>query len=335
MLEHAHVHVSTCVYQIIPCLFFSNFSHGTLDVLDSLNFSMQNSVIRDGTTPAGNGSIRADSGGLALRYDRTGTTFSASLENCYFIGGTAGDRTDFETVLKDFLAEGINSGINNNQFTGRGGGMGVYIRSDNNSFVTIEINNCSFMHNYAELFGGGLYLFVGGSDSNHSLVVRDTLFLNNSCAASGGAVQMALLIENVGYPGSQFNYTNCVFKNNHADFGGAISAIQTFVGGKGNIGNVDGCSFEENTALDKGSAITFASLLYPENPKPPHSYRIVNRYGTIINALLLISVCSNFTNNVDPGGIVNLGFNNADFHGVNKFEGNSGPSLRVNSYYCI
>ena len=39
--------------------------------------------------------------------------------------------------------------------------------------------------------------------------------------------------------------------------------------------------------------------------------------------------CSNFTNNFDPGGIVNLGFNNAEFYGFNKFEKNDGPSLRV------
>ena len=316
-----------------PFVFYSNFSHGTLDVLDSLNFSMLNSILRNGTTPAGNGSIRADSGGLALQYDRMSTTFYANIEKCYFISGTAGDRSDFSTILSDFLAAGINSGINENQFTGRGGGMGIYIRSSDDSFVTIEVKNCSFMHNYAELFGGGLYLYVGGSDSNHSVIVRDTLFLNNSCAAAGGAVQMALLIQNVGYPGSQFNYTNCVFKNNYADFGGALSAIQTFVGGRGNIGNVDGCTFEENTATGKGSAITFASLLYPENPEPPHSYAIINRYGTISLLLNMLAMkfycCSNFTRNADPGGVVNLGFNNADFYGVNKFEENFGPSLRV------
>ena len=309
---------------------YSNFSHGTLDVLDSLKFSMQNSILTNGTTPVGNGSIRADSGGLALRYNRMGTTFYANIENCYFIGGTAGDRRDFNAIRDDFLAAGINSGINLNQFTGRGGGMGVYITSNNHSFVAVKVKNCSFMHNYAELFGGGLYLYVGGSDSNHSVVVHDTLFLNNSCAAAGGAVQMALLIQNVGYPGSQFNYTNCVFRNNSADFGGALSAIQTFVRGRGNTGNVDGCTFEENTAIEKGSAITFASLLYPENPKPPRSYRISNRYGTIsVYACYKVLFCSNFTKNVDPGGIVNLGFSNADFYGVNRFERNVGPSLRV------
>jgi len=291
---------------------------------------MQHCILRNSTTPAGNGSIRADSGGLALRYDRRGT-FYANIENCYFIGGTAGDRTDFSTVLSEFLAAGINSGINENQFTGRGGGVGVYIRSSDDSFVTVKVKNCSFMHNYAELFGGGLYLFVGGSNSNHSVIVQDTLFLNNSCAAAGGAVQMALLIQNVGYPGSQFNYTNCVFKNNYADFGGALSVIQTFVGGRGNIGNVDGCTFEENIATGKGSAITFASLLYPENPELPHSYTIINRYRSDMIEYAYYNIfCSNFTRNVDPGGIVNLGFNNAEFYGVNKFEGNIGPSLRVN-----
>ena len=44
---------------------------------------------------------------------------------------------------------------------------------------------------------------------------------------------------------------------------------------------------------------------------------------------------SNFTNNTDPGGIVNLGFNNAEFHGLNKFENNTGPSLRVSIDFYI
>ena len=45
--------------------------------------------------------------------------------------------------------------------------------------------------------------------------------------------------------------------------------------------------------------------------------------------LYYIFFCSNFTNNSDPGGIVNLGFNNANFYGLNKFENNKGPSLQV------
>ena len=73
-----------------------------------------------------------------------------------------------------------------------------------------------------------------------------------------------------------------------------------------------------------------------ENPEPPRSYAIINRYGTIslfieyaCYEISLFYFCSNFTRNVDPGGVVNLGFNNAGFYGVNKFEGNIGPSLRV------
>ena len=49
----------------------------------------------------------------------------------------------------------------------------------------------------------------------------------------------------------------------------------------------------------------------------------------------IIVFCSNFTNNFDPGGIVNLGFNNAEFHGLNRFENNIGPSLRVSSYQLL
>ena len=270
---------------------------------------------------------------MVLRYLQNDISdFNAYVYNCSFVNGTAGRVLDVETILTTLLATGVNSGLNQNQFIGRGGGMAVYINTVN-SYVTVNVRSCLFKNNYAELFGGGLYLYTGGRSSNHSVSVEGTNFINNSVAAAGGAVQMALLIQNLDVPGSQFSYTNCSFVSNSADYGGAVSAIQTYVFGRGNIVNVKGCNFEENISYEKGSAITFASLLYPENVEDPYSYSITDWYdGCMMNYTEFICVFyfySNFTNNSDPGGIVNLGFNNAEFHGLNTFEYNKGPSLRV------
>lgn len=213
--------------------------------------------------------------------------------------------------------------------------MAVYINTINSS-VTVNVRSCSFKNNYAELFGGGLYIYTGGRSSNHSVLVEDTDFINNSVAAAGGAVQMALLIQNLDVPGSQFNYTNCSFISNSADYGGAVSAIQTYVLGRGNIVNMKGCNFEENISYEKGSAITFASLLYPENVEEPYGYSITDWYdGCMMKNIecMYAFFYSNFTNNSDPGGIVNLGFSNAEFHGLNRFENNEGPSLRVGTVH--
>ena len=255
-----------------------NFSNGAVDVLNAKTFTMTNSTFVDSSTPNNNENIRADSGGLALRYDQDNiTNFHAHIYNCYFMNGTAGRRLDVETVLTTFLAVGVNSGLNQNRFISRGGGMGVYINTVNSS-VTVNLRACSFNNNFAELFGGGLYLYTGGSSSNHSILVEDTDFIDNSVAAAGGAVQMALLIQNSDVPGSQFNYTNCSFVSNSADYGGAVSAIQTYVFGQGNIVNIKKCNFDENFANEKGSAITFASFLYPENVEEPYSYSITDWY---------------------------------------------------------
>ena len=241
---------------------------------------MSDSTFLDGSTPNNNEGIRADSGGLALHYrysENDISDFHAYIYNCAFMNGTAGRRLDVQTVLTTFLARGINTGLNQNVFNSRGGGMGVYINTVNSS-VTVNVRGCTFKNNFAELFGGGLYLYTGGRSSNHSILVEDTEFINNSVAAAGGAIQMALLIQNRNIPASQFNYTNCSFVSNSADYGGAVSAIQTYVLGRGNRVNMKECSFDENFSYEKGSAITFASLLYPENIEEPYSYSITDWY---------------------------------------------------------
>ena len=262
-------------------LHYRNFSNGVVDVLNAQSFVMSDSIFLDSRTSNNNESIRADSGGLALRYYQNDTSdFHAYIYNCSFMNGTAGRRLDVETVLTTFLASAINTGINQNQFIGRGGGMGVYINTVNSS-VAVNLRGCSFKNNFAELLGGGLYIYTGGRSSNHSILVEDTDFINNSVAAAGGAIQMALLIQNHDVPGSQFNYTNCSFVSNSADYGGAVSAIQTYVFGRGNIVNMKGCNFDDNFSYEKGSAISFASLLYPENVEEPYSYSITDWYADI------------------------------------------------------
>ena len=196
------------------------------------------------------------------------------------MNGTAGRRLDTELIFSRFLERGVNSGINQNQFTGRGGGMGVYINTINNSSVTVNVRNCSFKNNYAEFFGGGLYVYLSGGNlsRNHSISVEDTHFVNNSAVATGGAIHMALLIQNLDFPGSQISYTNCTFISNMADYGGAMSAIQAYMFGRGNVVDVKNCNFVENSASRRGSAISFASLLYPENVEDPYSYSITDWY---------------------------------------------------------
>ena len=159
--------------------------------------------------------------------------------------------------------------------------MGIYINADNTS-VNVTVRNCSFKNNYANLYGGGLYLITRGNNSNHSLLVEDTFFINNSVAAAGGAIEMAFVVQNLNVSASQFNYTNCTFISNSANYGGAVSAIQTYMFGRGNIVNMKKCNFAENYSTKKGSAITFASLLYPENSGNSYSYSITDWYVSCI-----------------------------------------------------
>lgn len=97
--------------------------------------------------------------------------------------------------------EQIDLALNNYSYYGRGGGAGIFI-NENVTTVTMEIEDCLFLENYAESFGGGLYLITNGHETHHKFVIRRCHFTNNSAGPTsfGGGVQVAMLTRNQRSP---------------------------------------------------------------------------------------------------------------------------------------
>ena len=110
-----------------------------------------------------------------------------------------------------------------------GGGLGCWISS-------ATVRNCVFRDNVcSELSGGGLAVCA-------DMVVEDCEFYGNQAPFGGGAVHSEY--------GGGLVIRNCLFVDNHADDGGAISMFSTNV-------LIEGCTFVDNSA-EYGGAILVA-----------------------------------------------------------------------------
>lgn len=122
----------------------------------------------------------------------------------------------------------INQALNNNIYLGRGGSVGIFVHESTLRNISFLIQECVFDGNFAESFGGGVYLYVAGSNTNHTFTVEDNVFTKNIAGdgSFGGGLQVAMLIQNLNSPPTRFNFTRCHFEENVAAFGGGLSTVQ-------------------------------------------------------------------------------------------------------------
>ena len=108
-------------------------------------------------------------------------------------------------------------------FTGRGGALGFFF-GDNTSSIRAEVTNCSFQENVANLWSGALFATFG-SISNHTLVVKDCLFMKNNCSFTGGAIVVGFF--GIGFADRHSIVTvfNAMFVENYAVQGGGAAII--------------------------------------------------------------------------------------------------------------
>jgi len=74
--------------------------------------------------------------------------------------------------------------------------------------ITAEVEDCLFVGNYAESFGGGLYLYADGNETHHTFTVRRCNFTSNVAGPSsfGGGLQVAMLVRNFQSLPSRWDY---------------------------------------------------------------------------------------------------------------------------------
>ena len=170
-------------------------------------------------------SYRGNAGGVAIGINSASASFlsspSVQISNCTFVNNSALATSKFHTISQTAF---------NLIFTGRGGGLGVFV---NESFfnVSLEISDCTFENNFARSFGGGIYILLNGRTAQHITTVERTSFLSNVAQLHGGGGMQLSYLSN-GIPGSPHttNFTDCTFQNNRAEGGGGIYVFTSFQG---------------------------------------------------------------------------------------------------------
>ncbi|CAM9233075.1 unnamed protein product, partial [Laminaria digitata] len=137
-------------------------------------------------------------------------------------------------------------------------GDGGAVRADGGN---VTIVGGKFLGNTASRYGGA----VAATGAINSLVVKDRSKFDGNTALVGGALYCSGMTEGglatfygggaVVFLFTSANITNSVFSSNHAQHsGGAL------LGGNGTDITVDGCTFENNTAVMVGGAIAAATM---------------------------------------------------------------------------
>jgi hypothetical protein len=257
---------------------FTGFTASAVDIFNSQTVQIEHSSFHNNSAPLQKGQYHSNSGGLGIAYHTEDTFYftpslppSVNVTNCEFTSNSA-------SFPRNGFQQQINQGLNNQIYFGRGGGMGVYLSEDHFN-IRVNIESCRFYSNYAESFGGALYLYIDGYNTTHMFTVSGSNFTSNRAdeGSFGGAIQVALLIRNTNSGPSQIRFTHCNFVNNSASFGGGLSVVQTYSQGAGNNITLRESCFEGNFASDVGSGVMFASLLYVQNRMSSHYYQVSDK----------------------------------------------------------
>ena len=143
--------------------------------------------------------------------------------------------------------------LNSNQvlqsgvLTGRGGGLGVFIR-ENKLNIAITVYGCFFSKNIAKSFGGGMYIFLNGRAS-HNAYIENNVYKNNT-AMIGGAGMILVAIGGHSINSGSYFVKGCKFIDNLAKIGGGIYYFLNFGGGRSNSIYIENSSFIGNYLVE-------------------------------------------------------------------------------------
>jgi predicted outer membrane repeat protein len=162
-------------------------------------------------------------GGLTIFYYNDTSFGNALVQNCTFECNSAGLN---ESNKED--ASGRPS-----LYVPRGHGGGLLLAFQNSVGYKVNVKNCTFSNNSARFTGGGISVqFYQGVSStptgqlgshNNSVVIEDSVFLNNKCVEKGGGLSVNTF-ETANENVVVVNESR--FEGNYAGtIGGAISSI--------------------------------------------------------------------------------------------------------------
>jgi len=154
-------------------------------------------------------------------------------------------------------------------FTGRGGGIAVVFNATSN--VTVTIEHTKFEENFANGFGGGLFILIDGISANQSFNIFNNTFLSNTARFGGAAIFFGYLSSISNTDISSVIVNDCWFIRNHRGFVGAISFALTYISGLTNFLRINNSKFYYNEADQYGAAVGLfhANFLSPKTNVSP------------------------------------------------------------------
>lgn len=158
-------------------------------------------------------SYRGNTGGVAFGYNTLPSHFSSptlEVSDCTFWNNSA-------TADNEVLT--TNQAYRRRSFTGRGGALAVFCNEAHHDLL-VTISDCTFRENYAQSYGGAMYLLLGGLSTHHKILVKRTSIFSNTAILGGGGVLAAFL--NSGP--LLITFVDCNISQNSGAAGGGIYA---------------------------------------------------------------------------------------------------------------
>ena len=233
---------------------------------------------------------------------------SYSIYRNYFGANSAQTAVVGSTFIRP--SNGYQSGL------GCGGGLSVlfYGFSSNNN---VSISDCIFESNTG-VVGGGLALESRDYATRNSVTMSNSVFVGNRGSLNGGG----LSIVDIASAGSiNISISQCVFDNNSALIGGAVSIYATPIPLQRPNYLFSYCTFQHNIATKIGTAVAAFLQLYIENSVVP-ILKISGKSAVINNTLGNTKA----THNMGIGTIYTSGIP-VVYDGQITFQGNKGSAL--------
>ena len=148
-----------------------------------------------------------------------------------------------------------------------GRGSAILIRLVETHGSSVEISNCVFTENHAQVEGAAVYLSLSENSSSNEILLRGNDFRRNTVElGTGGALALnsfRLSMKN------RVDIWDNMFSGNGAISGGAVS-FSLYDSNEESVLQPDtlhfhNCSFEGNSALHEGTAVGLFSLLHVEH----------------------------------------------------------------------
>lgn len=191
--------------------------------------------------------------GAGLSLFSIGIETEIVVDNCQFHNNTA--------------SENHKDDLNQLLFKQNGRGSAILIRLVGVVHSTIKISGCEFSNNHAQIEGAAIYTsFSDNASSNHILLSGNEFTRNTVELGAGGALGLNSFQFSVN---NKIDIEDCVFVENRADSGGAVS-FALYDSSEESVIQPDqmhfhNCLFQHNAAVHEGTAVGLFSLVHVDD----------------------------------------------------------------------